>query len=253
MTRKNEGERARVREGQVVNKNILGVYRGNFIDSTDIMTNNFYDNTETFSLPVKDLVVEGEIENPGKIDFSLLKKHSVIVKESLLDSAGCDRFAGAFRYDGYSLFDILEKRIINKSNVKEFNSIIDLYIEVENASGEIVVFSWGEIFYPNNLHKVLIASNVSRIVPSKTKELWVLPEKSRIVSATDLITERNIPEPVKITVRSFPQSFTTIKGMSPLYSSGFALFDKTTRIGEIAEIPGQIKNRKPRNNVSKSR
>jgi hypothetical protein len=228
-------------QGRVVNKDIIGVDEGNFIDSTD-MTNNFYDNTETFSLPVKDLVVEGEIENPGKVDFSQLKKHSVIVKESLLDSAGGDRFTGAFRYDGYSLFDILGERIIKKSNAEEFNSIIDIYIEVENESGGKVVFSWGEIYYPNNLHKILIASNVSRIVPSKTKELWILPEKSRIVSATDLITERNISEPVKITVRSFPRSFTTVKGMSPMHSPGFILFDKTIRIGEITEIPRQINN-----------
>ncbi len=41
------------------------------IDTAD-MTNNFYDNTETHALPVKDLVVEGEIANPGKVDFSKL-------------------------------------------------------------------------------------------------------------------------------------------------------------------------------------
>ncbi len=115
------------------------------------MTNNFYDNTETFDLPVNDLTIEGEIANPGKVDFSSLTKHSVIVKETLLDSAGGDRFTGAFRYDGYSLFDILEKRIIKKANAEEFNPVIDLYVEIENDKGEKVVFSWGEIYYPNNL------------------------------------------------------------------------------------------------------
>ncbi len=126
-----------------------------FIDSTD-MTNNFYDNTETYNLPVKELTVEGEIANPGKVDFSALGKHSVIVKETLLDSAGGDRFTGAFRYDGYSLFDILEKRVIKKRNNEEFSPIIDLYVEIENDNGEKIVFSWGEIYYPNNLHKILI-------------------------------------------------------------------------------------------------
>ena len=126
------------------------------------MTNNFYDNVETYALPVKDLYIEGEVANPGKVDFSVLPVHSVIVKETLLDSAGGDRFAGAYRYDGYSLFDILNNSILKKANSAEFRPIIDLYVEIENGSGEKVVFSWGEIYYPNNLHKILIASGVAQ-------------------------------------------------------------------------------------------
>ena len=80
------------------------------------MTNNFYDKTETYQLPVKDLTVEGEITNPGKVDFSAFPMHSVIVKETLLGSAGKDKFVGAYRYDGYSLFDILENRVDKKAN-----------------------------------------------------------------------------------------------------------------------------------------
>ena len=38
------------------------------IDTTD-MTNNFYDNVETFPLQVKELYIDGEISNPGKVDF----------------------------------------------------------------------------------------------------------------------------------------------------------------------------------------
>ena len=82
------------------------------------MTNNFYDNVETYPLPVKELFIDGEIANPGKVDFTNLPVHSVIVKETLLDSAGGDRFIGAYRYDGYSLFDILDKRILKKGKHK---------------------------------------------------------------------------------------------------------------------------------------
>jgi hypothetical protein len=211
------------------------------IDSTD-MTNNFYDNTETFPLPVKDLIIDGEITNPGKVDFTLLPKHSVIVKETLLDSTGSDKFTGAFRYDGYSLFDILEKRMIKKTNVEEFSPIIDLYVVIENDNGEKVVFSWGEIYYPNNLHKIIIATSVSRIVPSKTKELWVLPESSKIVAASDLVTERNITNPVRIIVRSFPRSFTTIKGLSPMHSQRIKLFRNNSQVAELVSIPETIHN-----------
>jgi len=204
-------------------------------DTTD-MTNNFYDNTETNSLTLNDLIIEGEIANPGKVDFSEFQKHSVIVKETLLDESGGDRFVGAYRYDGFSLFDILNERIIKKINSEEFNPIIDLYIEVESKTGEKVVFSWGEIYYPNNLHKILIATGVSRIVPSKTKELWPLPSISKIVAASDLVTERNMSDPVKITVKSIRKSFAVVKGMNPMYSEEIKLFEGEKQIGLISPV-----------------
>lgn len=206
------------------------------IDSTE-MTNNFYDNTETFPLPVKELTVEGEVSNPGPVNFLELPKRSVIVKETLLDIDGKDRFTGAFRYDGYSLFDILEKRVPRKLNSHEFSPIIDLYVEIENSNGEKVVFSWGEIYYPNNLHKIIIAKSVSRIVPSKTKELWQLPVESKVVSAVDLITERNISSPVRIKVISFPQSFEAKKGMSPMFSKEIVIHVNKQRVDLITDFP----------------
>jgi hypothetical protein len=206
------------------------------IDSAD-MTNNFYDNVETYALPVKDLVIEGEIANPGEVDFTNLPVHSVIVKEALLDGVDGDRFVGAYRYDGYSLFDILNNRILKKSNISEFKPIIDLYVEVENEKGEKVVFSWGEIYYPNNLHNILIASGVARIVPSKTKELWPLPVESKIVAETDLVTERNISSPVRITVKSYPHSFIVKQGLSPMYSSQIDIFNSSKNVAQIAALP----------------
>jgi hypothetical protein len=206
------------------------------------MTNNFYDNTESHALPVKELTIEGEISNPGKVDFPQLTKHMVFVKETLLDSTGGDRFVGAYRYDGYSLFDILDKRVLKKVNSSEFNPIIDLFVEIENDKGQKVVFSWGEIFYPNNLHRIIIATNVSRIVPSKTKELWVLPVTGKIVAASDLITERNISDPVRITVRSYPKSFIVVKGLSPIYASEIKLFSTNLPVGKITSIPKNTNN-----------
>jgi len=210
-----------------------------FIDSTE-MTNNFYDNTETYPLPVKQLTIEGEISNPGIVDFTTLQKRSVIVKETLLDSTGSDRFVGAYRYDGYSLFDILEKRVLNKSNSAEFNPIIDIFIEIENEAGDKVVFSWGEIYYPSRLHQIIIADAVSRIVPSKTKDLWQLPSESRIVAGNDLITERNISSPVKITVRSFPRSFNVVKNLSPMYSEKVDLYNNGRQVGAINTTPSDL-------------
>jgi hypothetical protein len=211
------------------------------IDTSD-MTNNFYDNTEVYQLPVKELFIDGEIANPGKVDFTNLPVRSVIVKETLLDSAGGDRFIGAYRYDGYSLFDILDNRILKKANINEFKPIIDLYVEIENEKGEKVVFSWGEIYYPNDPHKILIASSVSRIVPSKTKELWPLPVESKIVAASDLVTERNISSPAKITVKSYPHSFTVQQGMSPIYSSRIDIFGSSKKLEQIETLPANLTN-----------
>ena len=70
------------------------------VDSMDL-TNNFYDNVETFSLPLSDLYIGGEISNPGVVDLTKLTKRSVIVKEAIFDEAGGNKFIGAFRYDGY--------------------------------------------------------------------------------------------------------------------------------------------------------
>ena len=209
---------------------------GTKLADTSDLTNNFYDNTETVPLPVGELIVEGEMSNPGKVDFSSLPLHSVIVKETLLDPAGGDKFIGAYRYDGYSLFDILDNRKIKKSNSSEFNPIIDLYLEIENKKGEKVVFSWGEIYYPCNLHKIIIAKSVSRIVPSRSKELCPLPATSKIVAGSDLITERNISDPVKITIRSFPESFTVKRGMSPMYSTEIKMFYEKNYLGTIDPV-----------------
>ena len=201
-----------------------------------IETNNFYDDVESYDLPLSDLIIEGEIENPGTVDLSLMPKHSVIVKETRLTENG-DKFIGAYRYDGYSLIDILNRRAIDKKNADGFQPIIDLYIEVENANGEIVVVSWGEIFYPVHLHEIIIATQVMRIVPSKTKELWPIPTECKLIVATDLITERNISSPIKITVKSYPKSFETVKGLKPLYSPELDIFVENNHVETLTDLP----------------
>ncbi len=208
------------------------------LPDTAEMTNNFYDNTETFSLPVGTVSVEGEIGNPGIADLSSLPLRSVIVKEALPDGKGGDTFIGAYRYDGYSLFDILEKTILKKANAEEFKPIIDLYVVVENAAGDKAVFSWGEIFYPVNLHRIIIATGVSRIVPSKTKDLWPLPSSSRIVAANDLLTSRNISDPARITVMSVGKSYPVTQGLSPMYSASFGVYDNDKLLADLSPATG---------------
>lgn len=209
------------------------------VDKSD-RNNNFYDNEPTYLLPIAALEIAGEIENPGKVDFSKLPKRSVIVKETLLNEDGSNAFVGAYRYDGYSLFDILTNRILKKNNRAVFPPIIDTYVEVENAKGEKVVLSWGEIFYPNNLHNILIATDVMRIVPSKSKDLWPLPAESRLIISADLITERNISSPTKITVKSYPRSFTINRAIDPLISPEILIRDNNRVMEKLTALPESI-------------
>ncbi|MCK5171248.1 MAG: hypothetical protein KAQ75_15325, partial [Bacteroidales bacterium] len=202
-------------------------------------TNDFYDNAETYSLPIQALSIEGEIENPGIVDFSTLPLRSVIVKETLLSDDG-NKFVGAYRYDGYALYDILNQIKLNKKNKEEFNPIIDLYVQIENNKGEKVNISWGEIYYPNQLQEIIITSKVMRIVPSKTNDLWPLPEVNKLVIPRDLITERNISNPVKITVKSYLKSFETIKGLKPLYSPQIDIYNENKLVETLTENPKDL-------------
>lgn len=210
----------------------------NKIDSTD-QTNNFYDNVEVKELPLKELSIEGEVFKLGKVDFSKLQKRSIIVKETTIQGDS-NKFIGAYRYDGYSLFDILNEYIPKKINEKEFKPIIDLYVEVENDKGDKIVLSWGEIYYPNHLHEIIIATNVRRIVPSKTKELWPLPSDSKLVVSSDLLTERNISNPTKIKVRSYPKSFKTVKDMKPCLSKKVDIIVNDSTVKTLTENPKEF-------------
>jgi hypothetical protein len=210
---------------------------GQVIPDKSDRNNNFYDNEETYVLPLHELVIAGEIENPGKVEFSKLSKHSVIVKEALLTNDTGNRFIGAYRYDGYSLFDILIDRILKKKNAADFRPIIDLFVEIENDRGEKVVLSWGEIYYPNFLHNVIIATEVMRIVPSKTKDLWPLPAESKLIVSQDFISERNISNPVKITVISYGRNYKVNRDISPLVSTRVDLYSGDKKIDEFAAVP----------------
>jgi hypothetical protein len=171
------------------------------VDSTD-RTNDFYDNEPAITLPGSgEIEISGEVAGVNKVDLSVLPKRTLIVKETRIEN-GEIQFVGAYRYDGVSLYDILNQAKVVKKNAKEFNPIIDQYVVVYNAAGDSVVFSWGEIYYSSHLHEIIIANKVTRIVPTKSKDKWPLPKSVRLIVGPDLITERNISDPTKIIIRS---------------------------------------------------
>lgn len=154
---------------------------------------------------------------------------------------GENRFLGSYHYDGYSLFDILKEKYVRKNNREEFKSVIDLLILVENRQGERVILSWGEIFYPNSLHRVMIATRVAPIIPTLTQEEWPLPRETRLIVAGDLATVRNIPAPSKITVFSSPLSFKRRAVQGGLYSPAIRIFDAQGKKRQtLASLPENL-------------
>lgn len=198
-------------------------------------TNNFYDDAKTKILGISSINVTGQVKNDTTIDLKNLPLRSVIVKETLL-SSDSTKFIGAYRYDGYSLFDILNRVKIEKKT-KKFNPIIDLFVLVTNEHGDSVVFSWGEIFYPIHRHQIIVASRVMRIVPSKTKELWPLPSEPRIVAAADLLTERNISNPSKVEILVAPFKADESKKGIPLHAENFVVKDHDKILTTINAFP----------------
>ena len=205
------------------------------IDTSDA-TNDFFDNVVTHKLPLRDIRIDGEIHNPGRAEFQDLTLRSVMVKETRINDEG-NKFIGACRYDGYSLYDLLNRIRINKLNREEFSPIIDLYVIIRNNKGEKAVFSWGELFYPVHQHQIIIAIRVAQIVPSKSKERWPLTDKAKLVVATDLLTERNISDPVRITIKSLERSFDVDREIDPLYSDRILFIRNDSLTGQLSEYP----------------
>ena len=224
-----QGDLWKITSGPAVSEQVMA-------DKAD-RNNNFYDNEETIRLPLNKIYVGGEIENPGQVEFEKLAKHSVIVKEALLKDDTGNIFIGAFRYDGYSLFDILSDRILVKKNAAEFRPVIDVYIEIENDEGEKVVLSWGEIFYPNVLQNTIIATGVMRIIPSKTKDLWPLPTNCKLVVGHDLVSERNISRPTKITIHSYSRNYKVDRDINPLVSEQVVVYQGEKQLDGFKAIP----------------
>jgi len=201
--------------------------------------NDFYDNSPFMKLEGVAIEVVGEVANPGKVDLASLPLRDINVSEAVVTGEG-EKFIGSYTYRGYSLFDIIKERFVAKKNETEFGSVIDLLVSVENDNGEQVILSWGEIYYPTALHRILVATEVARIVPSKTKEQWPLPRKTKLVCGNDLFANRNIDSPAKITVFAVPKRFKVDRDLNPLYSGSIAVSKSGRRAGSIEELDATL-------------
>ncbi|MFA7116407.1 MAG: hypothetical protein WC140_04145 [Bacteroidales bacterium] len=210
-------------------------------------SNNFFNQTEPKTLEGNShILITGEVESDETIDLTDLPLRSVTIMEAkvegsrfhgdFIDSTGWVKkrynrdnpaqiapngapastingrdFYGAFRYDGYALCDILNSIKIDKVNKNSFYPPVDLYVEISNDKGDKALFSWGEIFYAACPYSIIIAKRATRLPTGKTGELWPYPTQTKIVCKNDLIAERNIPNPSKITIRSLKGNYIVVR------------------------------------------
>ena len=205
-------------------------------------TNDFFDNTPSTKLPgILKIEIAGEVANPGTVDLDRLPLRSLIVREARLEKNKIV-FIGAYRYEGYSLLDILNDRVAARKHGAGFKPQTDLLVAVENAKGEKAVLSWGEIFYPAVLHRVIIAAAAAPIIPSETKENWPLAGSMKLICGNDMVSERNIDNPNKITVFTAPRNFAGQKGLKPLYAPSFHVFRADGQV--VAYDPATVQTEK---------
>ena len=205
--------------------------------------NDFYNNTPYTELGTPELTVDGEVLSAGKMALGELPLRTIIYRETRLVD-GKKEFGGAFRYEGYALSDILNTVQLQKKNQAEFNLPLDLLLAVENAAGEKVVLSWGELFYPSVQHRILIAVRAAPIVPTKTGKIWQVPSAPRLICGADLASARNLSAPRRLTVISVPHSFPVTRNIDPLYAGVIQLTGADGRgIGKIRSLPGRAEER----------
>lgn len=165
--------------------------------------NSLYHQTEAVSLVAGSLEITGEVKKPGMVNLDNHYKREVFLKESVYDPDSGLVFRGAYRYRGYSLFDLLHSFTQQKKNAESFRPPTDLYIIIENDLGEAVSFSWSEIFHSIHAHQVLIATEAAPIYPYRRQLEYPLGGSWKVVAASDLFAFRSLENPVRITVRSF--------------------------------------------------
>jgi hypothetical protein len=199
--------------------------------------NSLFHQTKEVSLKTGTIVVEGEVKTPGEINLDNHYKREVFIKESLYDAEIGINFIGAYRYRGYSLFDLVHPFNHEKKNAEVFRPAIDLYIVIENAAGESVSFSWSEIFHTNNPHQIIIATEAAPIVPYRKEVNYEIGDTWKVVAANDLFAYRVLVDPVKITVYSFDKKEYVInRDLEPLYSQEIQVLQNDQQIASIPMI-----------------
>ena len=187
--------------------------------TTSLNGNSLYHRHPGTQLEQLKLEVEGEVEGAGEAVFKGIYPHEVVVKQTRMNTDSSVEFIGAYRYWGYSLFDILQPFVLKKKNAEVFKPAIDAYIVVTNDKGDSVTFSWSEVFHSANHHQIIIATGISPVKPYRKDVNYPIPESWKLVAGADLYAQRYLDSPTKICIKSFDRKdYPITRNMAPLFS-----------------------------------
>lgn len=205
--------------------------------------NSLFHQTDLTAMPSGLLEVAGEVSNPGMVNLKKFYKREVFIREANLAPDGLAVFTGAYRYKGYSLFDLLHPFNHQKKNSDVFRPAIDLYVIVENDKGESVTLSWGEIFFTSTPHQILIATEAAPVKPYRKEVEYPVDSQWKLVVGSDLFATRQLINPVKITVKSFDRkNYTINRDLSPMYSHELIISLKDSLIFKVNEYTHEMNN-----------
>jgi len=80
------------------------------------------------------------------------------------------KFMGTYRYSGIPVLHILEGVAVKKPDNAAFDRPLDMIVTFENAAGERVHFSYGELTMTADANPVILAFDRKELVPSKPKK-----------------------------------------------------------------------------------
>ncbi len=205
--------------------------------------NSLFHQTDLTAMPSGTLEVAGEVAKPGIVNLKNFYKREVFIREAKLTPDRLPEFIGAYRYKGYSLFDLLHPFNHQKKNSGEFRPAIDLYVIVENDKGESVTISWGEIFFTSNPHQILIATEAAPVKPYKKEVEYPVDSQWKLVVGSDLFATRQLINPVKITVKSFDRkNYAVNRDLSPMYSHELRISLMDSLIFNVNEYTHEMNN-----------
>lgn len=205
------------------------------IDTNDA-TQDFYDNAPYHVLGESQLKITGAVGKEYLVSTAHYPRHELLVKEARLTEQGQTTFKGAYKYVGVPLVQLLDSVKIVRASDAPYHSPIDLIVQISNARGNKVNFSWGELFYPTNRNQIIIATHVVPVLPSKVDTLWPIPVQPRLVVGHDLLSERFLEAPTE--VRIFPTPFTERKNEADsLYASTISLKNGDNLLDFIESMP----------------
>jgi hypothetical protein len=206
----------------------------------DQNTNSLFDDSQVKTYTPQNILVQGEVQSPIKVELSRLPIRSVPVKELAFEN-GKQVFRGAYFVNGYSLYDVLDNAKVKKAPANSFKPAVDMYAVVENDKGEKSVFSWGEIYYRDSFD-ILITKSIQAINPARAKITWPLPAEPRLICGGDLLDIRFLSNPTKITVKSYFEAGASEKPKD-IYAPEIRIVAKTGT-ATIRDIGPSVQKRK---------